>query len=182
MAPETVRVLPRVLGNIDLTLIAGRGDIIECPDGVVRISTSSPDVVDAAAASDTEVLFHAKALGQATLIIWSRSGLRRIYQVTVEPNLEPMRRLLRETFPDDQIDLRATHESLALVGHARNQAVADRALALISASVKGAVSNLQIALAPSELQISLKVRFAEVNRNVTQEFGLNLPPPARPES
>ena len=174
MAPETVRVLPRVLGNIDLTLIAGRGDIIECPDGVVRISTSSPDVVDAAAASDTEVLFHAKALGQATLIIWSRSGLRRIYQVTVEPNLEPMRRLLRETFPDDQIDLRATHESLALVGHARNQAVADRALALISASVKGAVSNLQIALAPSELQISLKVRFAEVNRNVTQEFGLNL--------
>ena len=174
MAPETVKVAPRVPGNIELTLIAGRGDVIECPEGVVRISTSSPEVVDAAAASDTEVLFHAKALGQATLVVWSKSGHRRIYQVTVEPNLEPMRRLLRETFPDDQIDLRATRDSLALVGHAHSQAVADRALALVSASVKGSVSNLQIAPAPSEPQILLKVRFAEVNRSATTELGINL--------
>jgi pilus assembly protein CpaC len=174
MAPETVRVAPPIPGNIELTLITGRGDIIECPDGVVRISTSSPEVVDAAAASDTEVLFHAKALGQATLVVWSRSGHRRIYQVTVEPNLEPMRQLLRETFPDDQIDLRATRDSLALVGHAHSQAVADRALALVSASVKGSVNNLQVAPAPTEPQILLKVRFAEVNRSATTELGINL--------
>jgi pilus assembly protein CpaC len=174
IAPEIAKVKPPVPGNMYLTLIVGRGDVIECPDGVVRISTSSPEVVDAAAASDTEVLFHAKSLGQATLVVWSKSGLRRIYQVSVEPNLEPLRRLLRETFPDDQIDLRATRDSLALVGHARSQAMADRALALVSASVKGAVDNLQIAPAPSEPQILLKVRFAEVNRSATTEFGLNL--------
>lgn len=173
-APETPKIEHPAPQTVELTLISGRGEVIDCPDGVVRISTSSPEVVDAAPASDTEVLFQAKALGQATLVVWSKSGLRRTYQVTVEPNLEPLRQLMRETFPDDQIDLKGTRDSLALVGRARSQVVADRALALISASMKGAVNNLQIAPAPTESQILLKVRFAEVDRSVTQEFGINL--------
>ncbi len=40
--------------------------------------------------------------------------------------------------------------------------------------MKGAVDNLQSRPPPSEPQILLKVRFAEVNRSATTEFGLNL--------
>ncbi len=157
-----------------MALIVGRGEVVDCPGGVARVATSNPETVDAVVASDGEVLFHAKATGQATLIVWGKDGRRRIYEVTVEPNLDPLRELLRETFPDQQIEIHATRDSLALAGRVSTQAIADRALAVVAASVKGAVSNLQVASPPPERQILLRVRFAELNRSAAAEFGVNL--------
>src|SRR5215470_3947400 len=111
----------------EILLQVGRGMAIDCPQGIARVATSSPEVVDAVVAGGQEVLFQAKALGQATLFIWSKSGDRTAYNITVEPNLDPMRKLLREAFPAEEIDVRASRESLALVGKASSQAVADRA-------------------------------------------------------
>ena len=159
---------------VDLTVTVGKGVVVDCPNGIVRVATSSPEVVDPVTASGREVLLHAKALGQATLFIWSKTGERSVYEVTVEPNLEPFRRMVRETFPDEKIDIRAARDSLALVGRASSQAVADRALALVAASVKGAVSNLSVAPPPVEKQIVLHVKFAELNRTAVEEFGVNL--------
>ena len=158
----------------ELNLTLGTGIVIDCPETIARVSTSAPEVVDAVTASSREVLFHAKGLGKATLVVWSKSGQRKTYNVTVEPNLEPMRRLLHETFPEEEIDVRATRDSMSLVGRVSNQAVADRALALVIASAKGAVSNLQIAPAGVENQVLLRVRFAELNRSAVSEFGVNL--------
>jgi pilus assembly protein CpaC len=159
---------------VDMSLVVGRGAVVECPQGVARVSTSNPEAVDAVLASDSEVLFHARALGQATLVVWSKNGGRKTYEVTVEPNLEPLRELLKETFPDQEIDLRATRESLALVGRASTQAIADKALALIAATVKNPTNLLQVPPAAPERQVLLRVRFAELNRSVSSEFGVNL--------
>ncbi|HEY1243144.1 MAG TPA: pilus assembly protein N-terminal domain-containing protein [Bryobacteraceae bacterium] len=160
--------------HVELNLTAGAGIVIDCPEGIARLAASNPEVADAVTASAFEVLFHTKAAGRATMVVWSRSGRRITYDLTVEPNLEPLRRLLRETFPEEQIDLRASRDSLALIGHASSQAVADRALTLIAATAKGAVSNLEIAPPPPENQVLLRVRFAELNRSAVQEFGVNL--------
>jgi pilus assembly protein CpaC len=157
-----------------LTLVVGRGMVVDCAGGVARVATSNPEAVDAVVASDSEVLFHGKAVGQATLIVWSKTGVRQTYDVTVEPNLEPLRELLRATFPGEAIDVHAARDSLALVGRASSQAVADKALALAAASSKGAVSALQVPAAMPERQILLRVRFAELNRSVSSEFGVNL--------
>jgi len=158
----------------ELTLTVGTGMVVDCPGGIARIAASNPEVADAVTASSTEVLFLTKTPGRATMVVWSKSGGRSVYHLTVEPTLEPLRKLLRETFPDEQIDLRASRDSLALIGHASSQAVADRALTLIAASVKGAVSNLQIAPPEPENQVLLRVRFAELNRTAAREFGINL--------
>jgi pilus assembly protein CpaC len=157
-----------------LTLAAGAGTVIDCPGGVTRVSTSNPEVVDAVVASEAEVLFHAKNVGQATLVVWAKNGQRSVFQVKVEPDSEPLRKLLSATFPDEEIDVQATRDSVALVGRASSQAVADRALALATASFKAAVSALRVSAPPPERQILLRVRFAELNRAVTTEFGFNL--------
>ncbi|MCC7156885.1 MAG: pilus assembly protein N-terminal domain-containing protein [Bryobacterales bacterium] len=158
----------------ETVLAVGRGTVIECGEGIARVSTSSPDVADVAMASGTEVLVQGKAIGQATVILWPKTGPRRLYPILVEPNIEPVRRLLREAFPGEQIDVRATKDSMVLVGRVSSPVAAEKALALAVTAFKGTVSNLDVSPAPQDRQILLRVKFAELNKTASSEFALNL--------
>lgn len=158
----------------DLKLAVGKSVVIDYAADVGRISTSNPDVVDAVAVSSREVLLHAKAQGLSTIIIWSRGGQRTMYNVVVDQNLTPVRQLLQETFPNLDIHLLAARDSLSLTGSVPSQAVADRAAALVAPFAKAVVNNLRIVTAEAEKQVVLRVKFAELNRNATSQFGVNL--------
>src|SRR5246127_3268386 len=58
----------------DLRLTVGKSVIIDYPSDVRQISTSSPDIVDAAPVTTREILLHGKGLGNATLVVWSKTG------------------------------------------------------------------------------------------------------------
>ena len=158
----------------ELRLTVGKSIVLDYPADVRQISTSDPGVVDAVAVSTREVLLNAKAAGSATVVVWSRAGDRTIYSINVEQNLEPLRRLLKETFPNEDIRIQASRDSVALTGQASSKEIADRALALVTPFGKSIVNNLRIASAPVEKQVLLKVRFAELNRTAIQSFGVNL--------
>ncbi len=158
----------------DIKVTLGKSVVIDYPEDVNRISTSNPEIVDYVPVSTREILLHAKGLGTATLVVWAKSGQRNFYTVNVEMNLEPARRLLRETFPNEQIQLAAAKDSLSLIGVASSQAVADRAAALVTPLTKNVVNNLRIKTAPAEKQVLLRVKFAELDRNYTHQFGVNL--------
>lgn len=151
----------------------GKSLVIDYPEDVSRISTSNPDVVDAVAVTTREILLHAKGHGTATVVVWSRSGQRSFYNISVEHNLEPIRKLLRETFPNENIEVQAARDTVSLTGRVTTQAVAERAVALVTPLVKSVVNNLQVA-SPVEQQILLRVKFAELNRSALASFGVNL--------
>jgi pilus assembly protein CpaC len=81
---------------------------------------------------------------------------------------------LRETFPGEDIQISAARDSISLNGTVSSQAVADRATALLQGVTKNVVNNLRAKPAPVDKQILLRVKFAELNRNQIQQFGLNL--------
>jgi len=165
---------PLSLAPVAMTLSIGRSVVLDRSADVTRISISNPDVVDAVAVTTREILVNAKAAGLSSLVIWSKNGERTMYAVTVERDLVPIRRLLQETFPDEAIDVRADRDSLALIGHVGNPAIAERAMALIAPQVKAVVNNLQVVPAHAEKQILLRVKFAEVDRTAANSFGINL--------
>lgn len=158
----------------ELRLPTGRSAVIDFPSDIARISTSNPDVVDAVAVSLREVLLHGKAVGSATVVIWSKNGRRSFYQVSVEPNLEPLRRLLKDSFPSEDIQLEAAKDAVALNGKVSSQAVAEKAGALMAGAAKTVVNNLQVAPNAPDPQILLRVRFAELNRNALESLGANV--------
>jgi pilus assembly protein CpaC len=116
----------------------------------------------------------ARGSGMGLAPIWPKSGSRSMYAVTVERDLEPIRRLLKETFPSEAIDIRADRDSLVLVGSASNPGVAERAMALVAPLVKTVVNNLQVVPPGADKQIILRVKIAEIDRNVAKSFGINL--------
>jgi len=158
----------------DIRVAVGKSVVVDYPEDITRISTSNPDVVDAVPATTREVLLHGKTIGSATVVVWSKSGQRNFYNVSVEPNLEPLRRLLRETFPNEDIHVQAARDSLSLTGRVSDRSIAERAVVLATPLAKSIVNNIQIPIAGVDKQIVLRVRFAELNRSHIQQFGVNI--------
>jgi pilus assembly protein CpaC len=158
----------------DLRLTVGKSVVIDYPVDVTRISTSNPDIVDASPVTSREILLQGKSSGIATLVVWSKTGQRNFYNITIEQNLDPLRRLLAETFPNAEIHVQSSRDSLSMTGRVPAKDVADRAMALAAPFAKQIVSNLQVDAQPVEKQIVLRVRFATLDRNVSSQFAVNL--------
>jgi pilus assembly protein CpaC len=165
---------PNKLASSDLKLTLGRSLVIDYPADIARISTSDPAVADAVPATSREFLVHGKGLGVATIVVWAKTGLRSLYNVAVEPDTEPIRRLLRETFPTESIQVQAAKDEVTLTGQVSSKEVFDRAALIAAPLAKAVVNHLQVAPPPAAPQIVLKVRFAELNRNVGTQFAVNL--------
>lgn len=158
----------------EIRVTVGKSAVIDYPEDISRISTSDPTIVDYVPVSTREVLLHAKGMGSATLVVWAKSGQRNFYTINVEMNLEPIRKLIHDTFPSEDIHIGAARDAVALTGHVSTQQVADRATALVTPLAKAVVNNLKVKASPVEKQILLRVKFAELNRSHSSQFGVNL--------
>ncbi len=158
----------------ELKLTVGKSVVIDYPADISRISTSNPEVVDYVAVSTREILLHAKGNGSATLIVWAKSGQREFYAVNVEANLEPIKKLLKETFPNEDIRVQSARDSVSLVGKVSSKEVSDRAGLLVGPLAKSVLNNLQLTTPKVDKQILLRVKFAEMDRNNGMSLGANL--------
>lgn len=161
-------------GAEEMRLTVGRSVVLDFADDLRQISTSDPQIVDAVAVSTREVLLHAKSTGTATVVIWQKSGERIVYGITVEQNLDPLRRLLKDTFPTEDIQVQSSRDAVSLTGRVSGKEIAERASLLATPYGKNVVSNLVVAPPPPQRQIILRVKFAEIDRRAIQSFGFNL--------
>ena len=157
----------------DLRLTVGKSVVIDYPSDIRQISTSNPDILDASPVTTREILLHAKGLGSATMVVWAKTGERMFYNVTVDLNLDPLRKILRDSFPNEQINPDSSRDALSLNGNVSSPLVGDRAVALASTFAKTVVNNLQIAAPGVDKQILLRVRFAELDRQKQAQYGIN---------
>jgi pilus assembly protein CpaC len=160
--------------SANLQVAAGRSLVIDYAGDIARVAASNPDVADAVAVSSREVLVNAKIPGSASIVIWSKDGLRTLYGITVEQNLDPVRQLLKKTFADCDIEVQGARDSLSLTGTVPNQAVADRAAALVAPFAKAVVANLRVVSPGPQKQVVLRVKYAELNRTAAMSLGVNL--------
>jgi pilus assembly protein CpaC len=161
-------------GPEDIRLTVGKSIVIDYPADISRISTSNADIADASPVTGREVLVHGKSFGTVTLVVWSKTGERNFYNITVEQNLEPLRRLIKETFPSEDIHVQSSRDSLSLTGRVSSKEIADRVTALATPFAKTIVDDLRVADPPAEKQILLRIKFAELDRSASNQFAVNL--------
>jgi len=154
-------------------MTVGKSVVIDYPSDVRQISTSNPDIIDASPVTTREILLHGKGLGNATMVVWSKGGERTFYNVTVDLNLDSLRKMLKDTFPAETIQVETSRDSISLNGRVSAREVVDRSIALSSTFGKTVVNNLQVA-SPIEKQILLRVRFAELDRQKEVQYGVSL--------
>ncbi len=158
----------------DLRLTLGKSLVIEYPTDVREIKIGDTAVVDGSPVTTREIVLDGKGVGTTTMIVWSKTGQRTFYNVNVDLNLEPLRRILKESFPAEIIDVHSARDTVTLTGIVSSKDVSDRATAMAAAQAKTVVNNLRVSDAPMDKQILLRVRFAELDREKELQFGVNL--------
>jgi len=162
-------------GGDEIPLVVGRSVVLDHPDAIQRVAITNDNIADAIAISTREILLNAKTPGVTTLVIWSRSGDRNFFNVAVSPDATQFRQHLRDSFPGEAVEVEASRGVLTLSGKVSGPEVAERMVAMAAGAGLGTVvNNLALPPPPTDRQIILKVRFAEVQRAALQEFGVNI--------
>jgi pilus assembly protein CpaC len=157
--------------NVDVNC----SSIVDRPVGIRRVSIANGDIAEAIATSATEVVVNGKAPGDTSLIIWDQTGNRSVLQVHVLPNSSKVElvkaQLAGEAGPG--VVLTAQDGLYFLNGTARDLITAERALQIAS-SLGKVVNLLRVTTPLGEPQILLKVRFADIDRTISDQFAVNL--------
>jgi pilus assembly protein CpaC len=160
----------------DLTVGVGKSLVVDSPVDVHRVSVGNPDVLEAVGVSEREVLVSGKSAGETTLIVWQEGGNRLQFDVIVrQPNtrLEAVKLELARELPGQDVTFTVDKDVVFLHGTVTDLTSAGRAVAITSALGK-TVNLLHVNVPPSDQQILLKVRFANVDRSIGSQLGFNL--------
>ncbi|MBS1873121.1 MAG: pilus assembly protein N-terminal domain-containing protein [Acidobacteria bacterium] len=162
-----------------ITLTAGRGELIQFRQDIVRVVVAEPKIADAVVVSPREVMVNAKAPGHTTVIVWEGTLDPTRYEVTVTPDLmetQTQRRILDtelKALSGANVAYTWNGESIVLTGTAPVE-VAKQANALAATHAKSVVNLIQTPPAPEPRQIMLQVKFATIDRVSLAALGFNL--------
>src|SRR2546423_421293 len=174
-APATMQQPAAPAGPDKLVVTVGKSMIIDSPVNIQRISVANGDLMEAVAVNPKEVLINGKAAGETSLIIWQQGGTRLVYDLTVRVSpvkLDAIRQQLAKDFPDDEITISFENETAFVRGAVKDVTAAERVMS-IAGTLGKTVNLLRVAVPPVESQILLRVRFANVDRGVGTDLGIN---------
>jgi len=160
----------------ELTLIVGRGELLQFSNDVKTVAASEPKIADVSVVSPREVMINAKGLGKTTVIVWESGGAPRRYNISVQADtmdFELLKKSVIDTAPGANISVTGNVETLVLSGSVDSVAVAKKAEAVASTYSKRVVNLLQTPPPAEPRQVMLEVKFAAIDRIALQEVGFN---------
>jgi pilus assembly protein CpaC len=156
-----------------LHLLVNRSLVITSPVRITRLSVANPDIAEAIVISPYQVLVNGKTPGAVTMILWGENGESQTFDLYVDVDVMALSQKIHEVFPSEHVRIEASKNVVMLTGQASSAEVADRIYQLVSAEVPKVISLVQVPTPPSEGQILLAVKFAELDLTRTREWGFN---------
>lgn len=158
----------------ELVLEIRKGQLLRLERPAAAVFVADPEVADVQAHSPTLVYVFGRRSGATTLYAVDENEdvlIRR--EVVVEHHLSGLQGVIREVAPDSRIEVRSVDGGIILEGAVRD-AVKAQELREIAGRYLGENETLINRLAvAAPTQVNLRVRVAEVSREVTKLFGIN---------
>ncbi len=173
-APRSVSAAPAAETEDRQEQAAGGGELIRLPRPALSVFVANPDVADVQVPSPNAIFLLGKKAGTTTLYAVDgrdREILRKT--VVVRHNVSEMQDLLRQRFPAHRFTLASAPGSLMVAGTVDTAAqvagVADTLAPYLSKDER-LINNVAVR---TPTQVHLRVRVAEVSRDINQQLGVN---------
>jgi pilus assembly protein CpaC len=167
-------------------LSVGEGQMVNLPRNVADVWVSNPTVADVHVTNARQLNLYGKEAGEATVIATAADG-SVVYatNVRVGQNITSMNAMLRVAMPDSDIMVTNVGQMAVINGTVASPQDAAQAEALVRSLLNPGVDTSQpgaaLKIIPVNrlktavpLQVTLKVRIAEVNRSLLKQIGVNL--------
>jgi pilus assembly protein CpaC len=172
--------------STQVLLNVGEGQMLNLPRSVASVWTSNPKVADVYVNNPHQINLFGKDMGEATVIATAADG-SVVYgaKVRVNQNISDINDILHQAMPESDINVRTVGQVAVINGTVGSPEDAAQAEMLVKAALNpgvdvskdGAslnivpVSRLRVA---TPLQVTLKVKIAEVSRDLLKQIGVNL--------
>jgi pilus assembly protein CpaC len=172
--------------STQVLLNVGEGQMVNLPRAVASVWTSNPKVADVYVNSKRQINLFGKDQGEATIIATAADG-SVVYgaKVRVNQNISDINDILHQAMPDANLNVRTVGQVAVINGTVASPEDAAQAEMLVKAALNPGVdvskSDATLNIVPvsrvkvaTPLQVTLKVKVAEVSRDLLKQVGVNL--------
>lgn len=157
-----------------LEIDLGAGDMHAFEGRAVAVYVANPDIADVQLRTPMLIYLFGKAAGETTLTVIGEGDTVLMHRrIIVRHNVTRLNELIAELHPGADVKLSSIRNSLVLTGMVPSAASAEDIVALTRTVIgeDGLILNQLAVAAPN--QVNLRVRIAEVSREVTKRLGFS---------
>ena len=158
-----------------ITLPLDKAAVVQLDADARDVLVSNPDMVDAVVRTPRRIFLLATKVGQTNAFFFDASGKQILaLDIRIEKDVVDLASLMKASMPNSAIQVQAMNDSVVLTGSVGGAMEATRAADLaarFTGDPKKVVNMIGIA---GGQQVMLKVRIAEMDRNIAKQFGVNL--------
>ncbi len=158
-----------------LTLSLDKAALVQLDADARDVLVSNPELVDAVVRTPRRIFLLANKVGQTNAFFFDAQGKQILtLDIRVEKDVVDLTNLMKASLPNSSIQAQAMNDNVVLTGSVSSALEATRAADLaarFTGDPKKVVNMIGIAAGQ---QVMLKVRIAEMDRNIAKQFGVNL--------
>ena len=152
----------------------GKGQVIRLPRPAVTVFVADPDIADVQAQSPSIIYLFGRRAGTTSLFaVDDNDDLLLRSEVRVDHNLNALRDAIDRLLPNHAIEVGSVDGSIVIDGKVESPIQAEELRALASRFLGEDENLLNRVRVGATTQVHLRVRVAEVSREVIKEFGFN---------
>jgi len=158
-----------------LNLSKGTGTLVRLSEPMSDVFVANDTIADVQVRSSNQLYVFGKGSGETTVYATSKGG-RVVYaaNVRVGNNISSVGEMLHLAMPDANIQATPMNNLVLLTGTVANPDDVAEAQRLTQAYVGSETQVVSRLRSATPLQVTLKVRIAEINRTLLKQWGINL--------
>ena len=177
MAAAQTTTVPEIRQPRDISLLAGRGELLRFDRDLTKVAVAEPKIADAVVISPREVMVNAKGAGRTTVVIWQGEAEPLQFNINVSADtteFDDFKKSVQASVPDGTINVAGHGETIVLTGSVKSTEESKRAAGIAQTRAKNVINLLQVPPPPEPRQILLQVKFAAIDRVALSQIGFNL--------
>jgi pilus assembly protein CpaC len=157
-----------------VSLEVGKGRVIRLPRPAATVFVADPEIADVQAQSPSIVYLFGRRAGQTSLYAVDEDDqLLLRTQVSVEHNLSGLRQAVQQLLPGSRVSVSTVDGSIVLDGEVESPLQSQELRELAGRFLGEDETLLNRIRVAAPTQVHLRVRVAEVSREVMKQFGIN---------
>lgn len=162
-------------GNRRIVLGLNKATVVQLDADARDVLVSSPDIVDAVVRTPRRIILMAQKTGQTNAFFFDAAGKQILsLDIRVEKDTGDLGAMMHANIPGSNIKVSGLNDNVVLTGTVASAKDSTRAQDLAARFAGDPLKVVNMLSIGASEQVMLKVRIAEMDRNIAKQFGVNL--------